>query len=180
MNISGIGVVRDPVPCPGKGRNFWSFAVMILVVFSLSGCGSWTDIKRALGMEKTPISDAEIVQLPPLVVPPDYAIRPPSDGSPSDPYPVVASPSDSEVPGSQTLPGIAAPAGAVGTAVAPVPGVPPVVSQPWPGGVPTAYAPSYYLPADPTLTVFNRAFWNYQMSNYGSKQWPVPAPGAYR
>jgi hypothetical protein len=47
--------------------------------FSLSGCGS---AREALGMTKVTPDEFRVVSKAPLVVPPDYALRPPAPGEP--------------------------------------------------------------------------------------------------
>ena len=169
-------------------KRFWSLATMGFIIISLSGCGSWTDIKRAMGIEKTPISDTEIVQLPPLVIPPDYQIRPPSDGSPSDPYPAMASSLESEISQVETPPGAPVVVDAAGVVVeqvssfpvdSPVPVPPSAVPAPAPNA-PPVYSPLYFPQTDPTLAVFNRAFWDYGVANFSFGNRPVYVPGAVR
>lgn len=46
----------------------------------LSGC---TSAKRAFGMQKVAPDEFTVVTKPPLVVPPDYSLRPPRPGAPS-------------------------------------------------------------------------------------------------
>ncbi len=185
MNI--LGDISQTSPLRKRlTKRVWSLAVSGLVVVSLSGCGSWTDIKRAMGIEKTPISDTEIVQLPPLVVPPDYQIRPPSDGSPSDPYPAAISPPEPGIPEAETPPVDAADAvDAVAEPVPPPPVdalvavVPPAVSAPVPSA-PLGYSPLYFAQTDPTLAVFNRAFRDYAVANFPSTSQPVYMSGMVR
>jgi hypothetical protein len=47
---------------------------------SLSGCAG---AKRAFGMEKVAPDEFTVVTKPPLVLPPDYSLRPPRPGAPS-------------------------------------------------------------------------------------------------
>jgi hypothetical protein len=51
----------------------------LLAAASLSGCGS---ASQALGMSKVTPDEFRVVTKAPLVVPPDYALRPPSPGEP--------------------------------------------------------------------------------------------------
>jgi hypothetical protein len=54
-------------------------AAILAVAGGLSGCGS---TKRALGMTKVTPDEFRVVTKAPLVVPPDYGLRPPSPGEP--------------------------------------------------------------------------------------------------
>ena len=47
---------------------------------SLSGC---TSAKRAFGMQKVAPDEFTVVTKPPLVLPPDYSLRPPQPGAPN-------------------------------------------------------------------------------------------------
>lgn len=53
-----------------------SFAV--LATLALSGC---TEARRALGYEKAPPDEFQVVERAPLALPPDFALRPPAPGS---------------------------------------------------------------------------------------------------
>jgi hypothetical protein len=53
-------------------------ALGLLLTLSLSGCG---ETKRALGFEKTPPDEFQVVQRAPLTLPPDFALRPPAPGA---------------------------------------------------------------------------------------------------
>lgn len=55
------------------------FALLATTGLALAGCGS---TRQALGMEKVVPDEFRIVTKAPLVVPPDYALRPPSPGEP--------------------------------------------------------------------------------------------------
>lgn len=55
-----------------------TLALGLLLTLSLSGCG---ETKRALGFEKTPPDEFQVVQRAPLTLPPDFALRPPSPGA---------------------------------------------------------------------------------------------------
>jgi len=54
-------------------------AAILAVAGGLAGCGS---TKRALGMTKVTPDEFRVVTKAPLVVPPDYALRPPAPGEP--------------------------------------------------------------------------------------------------
>jgi hypothetical protein len=54
-------------------------ALIAVVGVGLSGCGS---TRRALGMSKVTPDEFRVVSKAPLVVPPDYALRPPAPGEP--------------------------------------------------------------------------------------------------
>ncbi|MBC7953930.1 MAG: DUF3035 domain-containing protein [Rhodospirillaceae bacterium] len=53
-----------------------SFAV--LATLALSGC---SEARRALGYEKAPPDEFQVVERAPLALPPDFALRPPSPGA---------------------------------------------------------------------------------------------------
>ncbi|MBC7906037.1 MAG: DUF3035 domain-containing protein [Rhodospirillaceae bacterium] len=53
-----------------------SFAV--LATLAVSGC---TDARRALGYEKAPPDEFQVVERAPLALPPDFSLRPPSPGA---------------------------------------------------------------------------------------------------
>jgi hypothetical protein len=54
-------------------------AVALVAAAGLAGCSS---TKRALGMNKVTPDEFRVVTKAPLVVPPDYALRPPAPGEP--------------------------------------------------------------------------------------------------
>lgn len=54
-----------------------------MLAFSLSGCAG---AKRAFGMQKVAPDEFTVVTKPPLVLPPDYSLRPPQPGAPSPAY----------------------------------------------------------------------------------------------
>ena len=54
-------------------------AVVLLAGLGLSGCQS---ASKALGMSKVVPDEFRVVTKAPLVVPPDYALRPPAPGEP--------------------------------------------------------------------------------------------------
>ena len=45
---------------------------------ALSGC---TDVRRSLGYEKAPPDEFQVVDRPPLTLPPDFSLRPPQPGA---------------------------------------------------------------------------------------------------
>ncbi len=60
-------------------RRVSTFALMGAVALSLSACNS---ARSALGLEKTPPDEFAVVTKAPLIVPPDYSLRPPKPGAP--------------------------------------------------------------------------------------------------
>ena len=54
-------------------------ALAVVAAAGLAGCGT---TKRALGMTKVTPDEFRVVTKAPLVVPPDYALRPPAPGEP--------------------------------------------------------------------------------------------------
>ena len=54
-------------------------ALAVVAAAGLAGCGT---TKRALGMTKVTPDEFRVVSKAPLVVPPDYALRPPAPGEP--------------------------------------------------------------------------------------------------
>lgn len=60
-------------------RAFTALALTAAAGVLLSGCGSTS---RALGMNKVTPDEFRVVAKAPLVVPPDYALRPPAPGEP--------------------------------------------------------------------------------------------------
>ncbi|MBI5164068.1 MAG: DUF3035 domain-containing protein [Magnetospirillum sp.] len=54
------------------------FAAAALLPLLLSGC---TEAKRALGYEKSPPDEFQVVQRAPLAMPPDFSLRPPAPGT---------------------------------------------------------------------------------------------------
>lgn len=50
----------------------------VMAVTLLSGC---TDARRALGFEKAPPDEFQVVERAPLAIPPDFSLRPPSPGA---------------------------------------------------------------------------------------------------
>ena len=55
-----------------------SLAVAALAV---SGCSTWTEVKRGLGMEKVVPDEFDVTTNAPLAIPPDYTLRPPKPGA---------------------------------------------------------------------------------------------------
>jgi hypothetical protein len=56
-----------------------AFTVLATAAVALAGCGS---TRQALGMAKTTPDEFRVVTKAPLVVPPEYALRPPAPGEP--------------------------------------------------------------------------------------------------
>ncbi len=54
-------------------------AMAVIVIFGLSGCSS---TRTALGLEKVTPDEFRVVTKAPLVVPPDFSLRPPAPGEP--------------------------------------------------------------------------------------------------
>lgn len=63
-----------------KRYAFAAFAVSAVTVLALSGCAETRDV---LGLTSTPPDEFAVVDHPPLVLPPDYDLRPPRPGAPS-------------------------------------------------------------------------------------------------
>jgi len=55
-----------------------AMAAATLVTLALSGC---SEAKRALGYEKAPPDEFQVVQRAPLAMPPDFSLRPPAPGA---------------------------------------------------------------------------------------------------
>lgn len=67
-----------------KMNNFLIFAAAAgVAAASLGGCAG---AKRAFGMEKVAPDEFTVVTKAPLVLPPDYSLRPPQPGAPSPSY----------------------------------------------------------------------------------------------
>lgn len=49
-----------------------------ILTLALSGCG---DLKRAVGYEKAPPDEFQVVERAPLAMPPDFSLRPPAPGA---------------------------------------------------------------------------------------------------
>ncbi|MGH6975424.1 MAG: DUF3035 domain-containing protein [Stellaceae bacterium] len=58
------------------------FMALALTALAVSGCSTWTDVKRGLGMEKVVPDEFDVTTNAPLAIPPDYTLRPPKPGSP--------------------------------------------------------------------------------------------------
>ena len=59
-------------------RMFFNIAAVVTVAALLSGCAS---LRQAMGIEKVSPDEFAIVTKAPLVVPPDYTLRPPAPGT---------------------------------------------------------------------------------------------------
>ncbi len=57
------------------------FMALALTALAVSGCSTWTDVKRGLGMEKVVPDEFAVTTNAPLAIPPDYTLRPPKPGS---------------------------------------------------------------------------------------------------
>ena len=57
------------------------FASLALTALAVSGCSTWTDVKRGLGMEKVVPDEFDVQTSAPLAIPPDYTLRPPKPGA---------------------------------------------------------------------------------------------------
>lgn len=55
------------------------FLALLLLPFALSACG---ETREALGMGRVTPDEFSVVDRPPLVIPPDYKLRPPEPGAP--------------------------------------------------------------------------------------------------
>ena len=51
----------------------------VLIVLGTAGCG---DTRKALGFEKNPPDEFQVISRAPLSMPPDFALRPPDPGAP--------------------------------------------------------------------------------------------------
>lgn len=67
--------IRIAPPRALRFRIAASAAVLMLV---LSGC---SDVKRAVGWEKAPPDEFQVIERAPLSMPPDFSLRPPSPGA---------------------------------------------------------------------------------------------------
>lgn len=63
---------------PASIRALLVASVAVGGAIALSGC---TDTRRALGFEKTPPDEFQVVERAPLSMPPDFSLRPPSPGA---------------------------------------------------------------------------------------------------
>lgn len=57
------------------------FMTLAFAVLAISGCSTWTDVKRGLGMEKVVPDEFDVTTNAPLAIPPDYTLRPPKPGA---------------------------------------------------------------------------------------------------
>ncbi len=62
--------------CSTNSAGWRAVAALVLLAPLLAGCGDST--KRALGWEKTPPDEFSVMTRAPLVLPPDYDLRPPN------------------------------------------------------------------------------------------------------
>lgn len=53
---------------------------LAVTALAVSGCSTWTDVKRGLGMEKVVPDAFDVTTNAPLAIPPDYTLRPPKPG----------------------------------------------------------------------------------------------------
>ena len=67
--------VRQPIR--GSGRGFLGSA--LVAALALAGC---SDFKQAIGLEPTMPDEFAVESNPPLVIPPDFDLRPPTPGAP--------------------------------------------------------------------------------------------------
>ncbi|MEM9124092.1 MAG: DUF3035 domain-containing protein, partial [Pseudomonadota bacterium] len=63
----------------GRVRSFSLVAGFGVVALGLSGCGG---VKSSLGLEKKSPDEFTVMTEAPLVMPPDYSLRPPQPGAP--------------------------------------------------------------------------------------------------
>lgn len=63
---------------PASIRALLAASVAVGAAIALSGC---TDARRALGFEKAPPDEFQVVERAPLAMPPDFSLRPPSPGA---------------------------------------------------------------------------------------------------
>lgn len=59
-------------------RSLCVAALLLVAPLTLSGC---TDAKRALGYDKSPPDEFQVVSRAPLALPPDFTLRPPTPGA---------------------------------------------------------------------------------------------------
>lgn len=69
--------MRTTTPAPTR-RVLAAASVALLAAIALSGC---TEARRALGYEKAPPDEFQVVERAPLALPPDFSLRPPSPGA---------------------------------------------------------------------------------------------------
>lgn len=63
---------------PTSTRALLAASVAVLAAIALSGC---TDARRALGFEKAPPDEFQVVERAPLSMPPEFSLRPPAPGA---------------------------------------------------------------------------------------------------
>lgn len=63
---------------PTSIRALLAASVAVAAAIALSGC---TDARRALGFEKAPPDEFQVVERAPLSMPPDFSLRPPAPGA---------------------------------------------------------------------------------------------------
>ena len=64
-------------------------AGLAVVALLLGGCES---LRQAVGLEKSIPDESKVTETPPLSVPPDFALRPPTTGTPPSPAALTSSP----------------------------------------------------------------------------------------
>jgi len=57
---------------------FHTILVLSIISISLMGCGS--ELAKVLGTDKMPPDEFTILTKPPLIIPPEYNLRPPAEG----------------------------------------------------------------------------------------------------
>src|SRR5215831_9885544 len=77
MAVGGTVVMSMSHPIRGAGRSLLGSAVA--TALALAGC---SDFKQAVGLEPTMPDEFAVESNPPLVVPPDFDLRPPAPGAP--------------------------------------------------------------------------------------------------
>lgn len=63
---------------PSSIRTLLAASVAVVAAIALSGC---TDARRALGFEKAPPDEFQVVERAPLSMPPEFSLRPPAPGA---------------------------------------------------------------------------------------------------
>ncbi len=63
---------------PTSARALLAASVAVAAAIALSGC---TDARKALGFEKAPPDEFQVVERAPLSMPPDFSLRPPAPGT---------------------------------------------------------------------------------------------------
>ena len=72
-------VIIDPLKIQNTIASACKLALLGGVMLSLVGCGG---MQSALGLGKSPPDEFAVVTKAPLVVPPDFSLRPPRPGAP--------------------------------------------------------------------------------------------------